>query len=318
MPTVRPLTSLHSEPHVPLTPEPLEGRVLLSGVILDGTTTLGSADFNNDGADDAVLFARTRRARRILATSGIAEPRRSSLFFTDGVDGSVIGGMRIPGANRGAAPLLAVGDFNNDGLADLALASAGRSAGLIQILLGNGDGTFSRQRSVSAGSSLTSLTVADVNGDGNDDLVATGTVRNNGPQRAGGSGSTIMPDFRFELETAADLLLPPATGGGVTNEAGGATDGFGPSHPALVGDDFTGLIAPSDIAGTGSNANSGNGTLAGTFNPQPGVSVEAGGAVARIGGNFSDDLVDDGSTEVTVILLGNGDGTFNRADSLNR
>jgi hypothetical protein len=111
---------------------------------------------------------------------------------------------------------------------------------------------------------------------------------------------------------------PPATGGGVTAEAGGATDGFGPSHPALVGDDLRTLIAPDDNAGTGANS-SGNGTLAGTFNPQPGASAEAGGGVARIGGNFSDVGIDDGGgTEVTTILLGNGNGTFSRADGRNR
>ena len=296
MPTVRPSTSLRRQPLSTLTPEPLEGRVLLSVVILDGTTTLGSADFNNDGADDSVIFARARRARRILAVSGIAAPPRSSLFFTDGVDGSVIGGVRIPGGSRGAAPLLAVGDFNNDGHADLAVASVGRSAGVVQILLGNGDGTFSRQRSVSAGSTnLTSLTAADVNGDGNVDLVATGTVQN-GRGPSGGNGTTTTPDFLFELGTAGGLLIPPVTGG-VTAEAGGATNGFGFSD------------------GTNSG---GNGTPAGTFNLQPGVTAEAGGGVARIGGNFSDVSVDDGSTEVTIILLGNGNGTFTRADVRNR
>ena len=126
-----------------------------------------------------------------------------------------------------------------------------------------------------------------------------------------------MPDFRFALESSGGRLLPPATGGGVTAEAGGASDGFGPSHPALAGNDLTGLIAPDDAAGTGANGGNGNGTLAGTFNPQPGVSAEAGGGVSQIGGNFSDDGIDDGASTVTTILLGNGDGTFNRAGSLN-
>ncbi len=76
--------------------------------------------------------------------------------------------------NGGANPvLLATGDFNKDGKLDLAVANG--STQTIQILLGNGDGTFTTGTSFTVGSSITSLptsiAVGDFNKDGNLDLV---------------------------------------------------------------------------------------------------------------------------------------------------
>jgi DNA-binding beta-propeller fold protein YncE len=65
---------------------------------------------------------------------------------------------------------LIVGDFNNDGHADLAAANEG--SGTISILLGNGDGTFQAGRSFGAGSGPGSIAAADFNGDGRTDIVA--------------------------------------------------------------------------------------------------------------------------------------------------
>src|SRR5262249_13066961 len=59
----------------------------------------------------------------------------------------------VPG---GANPtLLAAGDFNNDGKLDIAVANAATHT--VQILLGNGDGTFTNGGSFSVGSTVTSV-----------------------------------------------------------------------------------------------------------------------------------------------------------------
>jgi hypothetical protein len=63
---------------------------------------------------------------------------------------------------------VAVGDFNGDGIPDLALANA--ESNTVSVLLGNGDGTFLPAQSYPAGSSPTSVAVGDFNGDGIQDL----------------------------------------------------------------------------------------------------------------------------------------------------
>ena len=63
-----------------------------------------------------------------------------------------------------------VGDFNQDGKLDLAVATYRPS---VDILLGNGDGTFQAQLSFPTGNSPWNALPADFNGDGHLD-VATG------------------------------------------------------------------------------------------------------------------------------------------------
>src|SRR5216684_615045 len=78
----------------------------------------------------------------------------------------------------GTGPLsVAVGDFNRDGLPDLAVANA--SSQDVSVLLGNGDGTFQTARNFATGPRPVSVVVGDFNGDGVEDLAVAyrGSVR---------------------------------------------------------------------------------------------------------------------------------------------
>ncbi len=93
----------------------------------------------------------------------------------------------LPGA--GLAP--AAADFNLDGRMDLATINP--SAGTVNVLLGNSDGSFQLPRSATAGTQPHSLLVADVNNDGKPDVV---TANNDGTVSAlpgRGDGTFLSP-----------------------------------------------------------------------------------------------------------------------------
>jgi hypothetical protein len=72
---------------------------------------------------------------------------------------------------------IAVGDFNGDGVQDLAVANEGSNN--VSVLLGKGDGTFQGVVNFGAGSGPVSVAVGDFNGDGVQDLAVANERPNN-------------------------------------------------------------------------------------------------------------------------------------------
>jgi Periplasmic protein involved in polysaccharide export len=67
---------------------------------------------------------------------------------------------------------VAVGDLNNDGKIDIVGASWGHDGGALRVWLGSGDGRWSAATSIVDEGSFWGVDVADVNGDGNPDIIS--------------------------------------------------------------------------------------------------------------------------------------------------
>ena len=134
-----------------------------------GPISVAMGDFNGDGKQDLVTanLSYAVDARRGLAYVWENDVR---IFLGNG-DGTFQAAQAI--VERGDPVAVAVGDFNGDGIPDLALADAVGilfTGNTVTILLGNGDGNFTDPQHFVVGGNPVSLVVGDFNGDGHLDL----------------------------------------------------------------------------------------------------------------------------------------------------
>lgn len=150
-------------------------------------------DFNGDGKLDLVTSNGNDNSISILLGNGDGT-------FQPEID---ISGIPVPF-------FMAVGDFNRDGKLDIGVVEAGSA---FAIYLGNGDGTFTAGATYASPNAL-SIVTADLNGDGNLDLVV---VNGNDPQEGDWevflgngdgtfqSGVDYSPGGGFDWATTADI-----------------------------------------------------------------------------------------------------------------
>jgi uncharacterized protein (UPF0548 family) len=223
------------------------------------------------------------------------------LFF--GAIGQARSGFQAPlSFDAGSTSVfVAVGDFNGDGIPDLAVANGGGHStgdqGTVSILLGKGDGTFQAAVDYTANRAPSSVAVGDFNGDGKPDLV----VSNYGSNDV----SVLLGNGDGTFQAAVDYPV-----------------GTGPYCVAVA--DFNGDGIP-DLAVANSSSGSvsillgnGDGTFQAAANSSVGDSLFSL-AMGDFNGDGHIDLavpnyVGNGFVVGTVsVLLGNGDGTFQPA-----
>ncbi|MFY9791756.1 MAG: Ig-like domain repeat protein [Candidatus Sulfotelmatobacter sp.] len=144
-------------------------------------------DFNGDGKLDVAL---------ILQGGGIGV----GLGHGDGTFGAF---QTFPDGCVGAPAALAAADFNGDGKLDLAVVNSGTapnySDSSVNILLGNGDGTFGLPTAFPLGNFSSGVAAADFNGDHNVDLAVSNTMSSSVSILLGKGDGTFLPASDFSV-----------------------------------------------------------------------------------------------------------------------
>jgi uncharacterized protein (TIGR03437 family) len=269
----------------------------------DGSlASLAVGDFNGDGKAD-------------LAWSGVANGTNAAVVGIWPGNGDGTFGPSI-NTNVASAGFIAIGDFNHDGLADLAVTQAGNSntpAG-ITILLGKGDGTFQTPALYTLNySPNTNIAVADFNGDGRDDLVVGGYSVNSAGN-AGGYISAFLsnPDGTLQNPTTIPLAIGPSSlavgdfnGDGHMDVA--CTSNIGAPYTLLGNGDGTlqsPVAVPAQLTGaiaTGDFNRDGRTDLAGSFANTQAAGVEVLlGTAAPQGSAAVDDVPSDAGFQPAI------------------
>jgi len=282
---------------------------------------------------------------------GGANPGASSLSATqpETVNAGVVDAYSAASGSPigvGTFPVwVAVADFNNDGIQDLAVIN--QSNNNVSILLGNGSGGFTASGTspFATGTHPTSLATGDFNGDGNTDLAITNsiddtvtillgngsggfTAASGGPFAVGHAPNSIaVADFNGD--GYADLAVANSADITVTLLLGNGNGGFAPAggSPFTLGSRPTYLIAGdfnndgnADLAVASFFGNNvsillGNGNAG--FSTPSGSPITVGHgpsglAMGDFNGDGKPDLAVANNTDNDMsILQGNGDGTFN-------
>ena len=195
---------------------------------------------------------------------------------------------------------MTTGDFNGDGLADLATANLASND--VSVLLGNGDGTFADQQKFPVGVQPRSVTTGDFNGDGQTDLVTSNGISDDVSVLLGNGDGTFAGQQTF------------AAGGNPGMVTTGDFNGDGLSDLVVVNNVTLGSY---DFYGTVTVLLAGGG---GTFAPPHNFNVLLGTGHVTTGDFNGDGMTDlaTGSSGYSSgvpsgrvsVRLGNGDGTF--------
>jgi len=251
--------------------------------------SLTVADFDNNGHLDLAMAITFQS----IVTGEFGGAAGVSLGNGDGTFGSLVGATTYD-ATLGVA----TGDFNNDGNSDLVVTGwvtyhGDGDDGFVQVLQGNGQGGFVETPPLWLSAYKEDLTVSDLNGDGNLDVVAV-------DGELGGSSGVAF------LGNGAGRFVSQFQFGATTSGIGGVAVG-----------DFTGDgIADLVVAGVNVDifVGRGDGTFGGPISYSDNSFFQPGVAVADFNGDGRlDAMTSDAQSGTVSELLGNGDGTLTYA-----
>jgi hypothetical protein len=289
-------------------------------------------DYNNDGLLDIFLVngGRITEGLRVPENFERSNPRYWNRLYRQNRDGSFLDVTQAAGlANAGNGNYgmgVAVGDYNNDGNADLYVTSYGKNI----LYHNNGDGTFTdvtAKAGVAGGGWSVSAGFFDYDNDGRLDLFVTRYMDWDADHNkiCGGDWHTYCPPNAFPATTC---LLYHNRGDGtfedVTEKSGLAAKkgrALGVAFADYDGDGFTDIFVSNDGMQQYLFHNNGNGTFT-ECGLESGVAFTADGKGMSGMGTVFQDYDNDGKPDVLVTVLpreiyslyhNEGGGNFNYA-----
>ncbi len=292
------------------------------------------ADFNEDGLPDLAASVGTDEVDILLGRGDGTFAEAQS--YNSGPDGEEI----------------AAGDFNGDDHLDLVTVNpadphvnAGVPEKGINVVLGNGDGTFQNPKSFNAGHSPTAVAVGDFNSDGNQDIAVAnfddergnvsvlfgngdGTFAEPIGQTTGAGANSVLArdlngDGELDLVVAAfvDDVVSVLLGNGDGTFQAHQDFAAGDSPARLDLSDFNGdskldlVVIPNfEVSEFRLLLGNGDGTFQAPINTATAQTPESL-AIGDLDGDGSVDLALALEGELLSIFLGNGDGTFRTGTS---
>ena len=254
-------------------------------------SSVAVGDFNADGRLDLAV------ANFGAASVSVLLGNPSAVL--GGADGTF---QAAPTYAAGTNPLAVTeGDFNRDGVPDLAVADSG--SGTVSVLLGNDDGTFQTALAFPAGNGPESVAIGDFNSDGELDLAVTNPGSATVSVLLGNGDGTFQAPLTLSVSRAQAVAVGDFNRDGVPDLA------VANRNSGDIGRDTVSVLL-------------GNGD--GTFQA-PAFFAVGGGAASVVVDDFNGDGVPDlalaspgytthhESYSLVSVLLGNGDGTFQAA-----
>ena len=292
------------------------------------------ADFNGDGILDIAEVDYSARIS-IHMGNGDGTFKAAAPFCTTGTP-------PVP-CQAGSEPVsIVVGDFNSDGIPDLVVQDGSR----VDVMIGNGDGTFQPEVLYGTASGNYNIVVADLNLDGTPDLAVT--VSGGVSILLGNGDGTFQPHYEVALNDSStyltvgdfnkdgipDLAVAGWNGSNVMILLGMGDGTFqaekdtqidvNPADGTLVAADFKGIGFLSDLAISGSGTleamvGNGDGTFKAPQELKPNGTFDEyveGFAVADLNGDGIPDMAltwcdSDSDAGRVGVFYGKGDGTFN-------
>ncbi|MDP4238811.1 MAG: FG-GAP-like repeat-containing protein, partial [Bacteroidota bacterium] len=247
---------------------------------------------------------------------------------------------------------VAIGDFNGDGIPDMASCSweSWSAYGKVSVFLGKGDGTFTTKPDVPAGNRPQCIVIGDLNGDGKADMAVANMNSYDISILLGNGDGTFTAAASLSLGVGYEpykLTIGDINGDGIADIIAGGLNGntnvnifpglgngtFGTKISLAIGVEPYSIAigdlngdGKMDIVATNSKSNSntisvllGNGN--GTFGTKTNFAISSGSGanpssvvIGDFNGDGKADLATANSNENSVsVLLGDGNGSFGTA-----